>query len=118
MTVEIKKTPRCSCGGKPLHQRATAGWFIECGKCGYKTATHEDNKKTDKEWEDMATLTSLTITPKSVWLEHRARELADYICKLLDVPMPNTEQALKTSMELWDVLEDVVKEHSKRKEDK
>jgi len=46
----------------------------------------------------------LGVMPKYIWLEHRARELADYICRLLDVPDPDVDAAAEVTTELRDVL--------------
>ena len=46
----------------------------------------------------------LDIVPKATWLEHRARELADHICRLLDVPEPDIAEAKKITVEMCEVL--------------
>ena len=53
---------------------------------------------------------TLGVVPKRFWLEHRARELADYVCRMLDVPEPDLDRILEINAEIYDVIKEAQKE--------
>jgi len=118
----LNKCLFCKCKAEEFRTVDPLGYQIICPNknCGAKTKIWNEYEDAVEEWNagllnanDFAVGSKenplLCVTPKYIWLEHRARELADYICRLLDVPEPDIQAALESSLELGHVLDDRLK---------
>jgi len=111
----LNKCPFCKSKAEEFRTVDPLGYQILCTNknCGAKTKIWNEYEDAVEEWNDFAVGSKenplLYVTPKYIWLEHRARELADYVTRLLDVPLPDYDAILEANGEIYDVMKEASK---------